>query len=230
MEFKKFISEDGFLSYAWQLNNNQPRAKLYPYLVKKRGITEKQFDVSLTGKSNEYRGVAVTEFILKLVNRAYPESACVRMKEMSENSTKGNGWLIRNITVESELGNAVNENSNESLTFESISKGFEQQVKESMKLMPGELSKLSLSYPTKPERVVVETTLFRRNPAVVVEVLRRAAGKCEGCGAMGPFKRRTDGSLYLEVHHEVTLADGGKDVVENAVALCPNCHRQRHHG
>jgi 5-methylcytosine-specific restriction enzyme A len=26
------------------------------------------------------------------------------------------------------------------------------------------------------------------------------------------------------------LADDGPDIVENAVALCPNCHRRLHHG
>jgi 5-methylcytosine-specific restriction protein A len=26
------------------------------------------------------------------------------------------------------------------------------------------------------------------------------------------------------------LSDGGRDTVDNAVALCPNCHRECHHG
>jgi 5-methylcytosine-specific restriction protein A len=34
----------------------------------------------------------------------------------------------------------------------------------------------------------------------------------------------------LEVHHKIRLADGGFDTVENAIAVCPNCHRQCHHG
>jgi 5-methylcytosine-specific restriction protein A len=32
------------------------------------------------------------------------------------------------------------------------------------------------------------------------------------------------------VHHVRTLADGGSDRPENAVALCPTCHRRLHHG
>jgi 5-methylcytosine-specific restriction protein A len=32
------------------------------------------------------------------------------------------------------------------------------------------------------------------------------------------------------VHHLIRLADGGDDTVDNAVAACPNCHRQRHFG
>jgi 5-methylcytosine-specific restriction protein A len=32
------------------------------------------------------------------------------------------------------------------------------------------------------------------------------------------------------VHHRVRLADGGDDTTDNAVALCPNCHRKAHYG
>jgi len=45
-----------------------------------------------------------------------------------------------------------------------------------------------------------------------------------------PFLRKKDQSPYLEVHHMIQLADGGEDTTENAVALCPNCHRQLHFG
>jgi len=36
--------------------------------------------------------------------------------------------------------------------------------------------------------------------------------------------------MPLEVHHKVPLAEGGDDTVENAIALCPNCHRHAHYG
>jgi 5-methylcytosine-specific restriction protein A len=39
-----------------------------------------------------------------------------------------------------------------------------------------------------------------------------------------------DGLPYLELHYVQGLADGGADAVSNAVALCPNCHREIHHG
>lgn len=79
--------------------------------------------------------------------------------------------------------------------------------------------------PTRIERVVQE---FARSPAVVAEVLRIAAGRCELCECAAPFLR-ADGSPYLEVHHVRTLAEGGADTVDNAVALCPTCHRLLHH-
>jgi predicted HNH restriction endonuclease len=82
----------------------------------------------------------------------------------------------------------------------------------------------------KPSRKTVNTVVFVRNPDVVAEVLLRAKGICEGCREPAPFKRKIDNSPYLEVHHRIPLAQDGEDTVENAVALCPNCHRERHFG
>lgn len=41
-------------------------------------------------------------------------------------------------------------------------------------------------------------------------------------------KRAAGGRAVLQNHHVQPLAEGGADVVENAVALCPNCHRRMH--
>ncbi|MEX3982799.1 HNH endonuclease [Paraburkholderia sp. EG287A] len=83
--------------------------------------------------------------------------------------------------------------------------------------------------PVYPESVLVATRAFRRNADVIAEVLGQAAGICQGCRLEAPFKR-PDGTPYLEVHHRQPLAEGGADTVENAIALCPNCHRERHYG
>ncbi|WP_392339849.1 HNH endonuclease [Moritella marina] len=82
----------------------------------------------------------------------------------------------------------------------------------------------------KPKKKMVTTAFYVRNPDVVAEVLYMAKGKCEACLSLAPFKRKSDGSPYLEVHHRVPISRGGDDNVENAIALCPNCHRQFHHG
>jgi hypothetical protein len=71
--------------------------------------------------------------------------------------------------------------------------------------------------------------LFLRNPYVVAFALKRANGKCELCNRI-PFKRVSDGTVYLEVHHILPLAQGGLDLIENVVALCPECHRFAHFG
>jgi hypothetical protein len=70
---------------------------------------------------------------------------------------------------------------------------------------------------------------FVRDPQVVAYVQQRARGDCEACLKKAPFER-DDGAPFLETHHLTRLADGGPDTVENAVAVCPNCHRLLHHG
>lgn len=88
-----------------------------------------------------------------------------------------------------------------------------------------------LSFASKqPEKVQIISIGYKRNPDVIVSVLRRAGGVCEKCGDAAPFLRRSDGSPYLEIHHRVPLSQGGEDTIENVSALCPNCHREVHHG
>ena len=80
--------------------------------------------------------------------------------------------------------------------------------------------------PSKQRQVT--TTARDRNPNVIVFVLLRADGYCEGCGNPAPFQK-PNGDPYLEVHHVEALADDGPDSADNAVAICPNCHRRAHH-
>lgn len=82
---------------------------------------------------------------------------------------------------------------------------------------------------TKPKKIVTTATAFVRDPAVVAFVEAEAKGFCERCDLKAPFNR-SDGTPYLEVHHIQPLAEGGADTVLNAAALCPNCHRECHHG
>ena len=82
----------------------------------------------------------------------------------------------------------------------------------------------------KPKKRTVTITVYDRNPDVVAEVLIRANGVCERCHKDAPFIRKKDDTPYLEVHHIIQLANGGNDTVENAQALCPNCHREAHYG
>lgn len=84
--------------------------------------------------------------------------------------------------------------------------------------------------PTMPREIQVISRGFARNPDVIVEVMLRADGVCEGCKMDAPFLKKKDKSPYLEVHHKVPLANGGHDTVKNAIALCPNCHREMHFG
>ncbi|MFG1245745.1 HNH endonuclease [Xanthobacter flavus] len=74
-----------------------------------------------------------------------------------------------------------------------------------------------------------QRTVYARSRAVHAYVLRRADGRCEGCGSPAPFLR-ADGSPYLEPHHIRRVSDGGPDDIRFVIALCPNCHRRVHAG
>jgi hypothetical protein len=107
---------------------------------------------------------------------------------------------------------------------------FEFAVRDALRLDPeARRARLERACTTPGTRTTTHV-VFTRNPDVVAEVLFRAAGTCELCGDPAPFMRASDGTPYLEVHHRRPLADGGEDTIGNAVAACPNCHRQQHFG
>lgn len=116
------------------------------------------------------------------------------------------------------------------LSFAAHASSFDEAVRESLDLPSSKRQARLTKAPKKPAKVAVSTFVFARNPDVVAEVLLRAAGSCESCEKPAPFLRKKDGTPYLEVHHRQPLAEEGEDTVENALALCPNCHRRLHHG
>jgi 5-methylcytosine-specific restriction protein A len=116
------------------------------------------------------------------------------------------------------------------INLEKYQKSFSEKVEKSLH-DSAEARKKRLNVANKqPKKAATVAVVFIRNPDVVAEVLVRANGYCERCRKPAPFLRRKDKSPYLEVHHTIQLADDGEDTVENAVALCPNCHRELHFG
>ena len=108
---------------------------------------------------------------------------------------------------------------------------YRKYVVESSKKDTEEQRKSRLSgAPKIPATKSVSVKYFIRNPDVVASVLYRAKGVCEGCHKPAPFISKKRNEPYLEVHHKIRLADGGEDTVQNALALCPNCHRKSHYG
>lgn len=93
-----------------------------------------------------------------------------------------------------------------------------------------DLKKRIVQYTGLASSTEVTTTKFNRNPFVAEYAKRRAKGICHDCGQVAPFRIKQTGEPYLEVHHIISFADGGLDILENLVALCPNCHRKRHYG
>jgi len=80
----------------------------------------------------------------------------------------------------------------------------------------------------KPERREVSGQVFIRSSLVRDNVLLRANGKCEWCSQPG-FPTAGDG-ISLETHHIIPLSEDGLDTESNVTALCPNHHREAHHG
>lgn len=102
---------------------------------------------------------------------------------------------------------------------------FEDEVDKAMQLpLDG------LAGTAHPKQILVSSFQFVRDPKVVAYALKKAKGICGDCGQPAPFKSRRTGRPFLEVHHKQTLANSGADRTDNVIALCPNCHRKRHHG
>ncbi len=115
-------------------------------------------------------------------------------------------------------------------SIENIERQFQNEVLHSLNSNAEERRRRLARAEKAPKVRVVSVAIFERNPDVVAEVLLRANGHCENCKLAAPFTRRKDNTPYLEVHHKKRLADGGQDTVENAIGLCPNCHRKMHFG
>ncbi|MGI9838787.1 HNH endonuclease [Vibrio parahaemolyticus] len=115
-------------------------------------------------------------------------------------------------------------------THQEYIKHFEKSIRDSVASSLEKRRKRLKKASKKPVTRVVTTLVYDRNPDVVAEVLLRSNGVCEGCGENAPFRKKSSYEPYLEVHHKIPLAEDGDDTVENAIALCPNCHREKHFG
>lgn len=111
-----------------------------------------------------------------------------------------------------------------------LQENFDKEVEIGRKLTQMERLDKMKNYPEHPTTSESKVKVYNRNPYVIAEVLEKAKGKCHYCGQDAPFNRTSDETPFLEVHHIVSLSDGGKDTIENTIALCPNCHRGMHYG
>lgn len=141
------------------------------------------------------------------------------------------GWIYRRKLHPSDLHILILELLEGFVSEESYRTELERRVLRAMKMPVSERAEMSRAFSkSSPRYYEVKTRVFNRNPNVIADVRLRANGVCEACGESAPFRRRTDDTPYLEVHHRTPLADGGADSVENAIGLCPNCHRKAHFG
>ncbi|UEM03280.1 HNH endonuclease [Skermanella rosea] len=78
----------------------------------------------------------------------------------------------------------------------------------------------------KPSKRSSTAEQFIRNPYVTSYVKKAAKGICDLCRNSAPFSK--NGEPYFHCHHVLWLSRGGPDIIQNAVALCPNCHARMH--
>lgn len=79
-----------------------------------------------------------------------------------------------------------------------------------------------------PSRQTTTRNGFARDSEVRRRVRDRSKGYCEFCGEPGFITLA--GYRFIETHHVIPMSEGDRDRVDNVVALCPNHHRQAHHG
>lgn len=103
----------------------------------------------------------------------------------------------------------------------------ERKEKAAERLSDDELRRRAESSHSQPGTRSVAGVQRERNPWVSTYVKRLAKGFCDLCNEHAPFSKKS-GVPYLESHHVDWLARNGLDVIENCVALCPNCHRRMH--
>lgn len=180
----------------------------------KRGLSSPHMDYYLERIGREYGPVVLRTAVFSLWLH-------LRYYEGIRNVTMGK---LRGVAAKHQALAAVPE------IFEELQASFNDAVVRASKDTPANRLNRLRNAPKIPARTPVVVFALDRNPDVVAEVLLRAKGECQRCKQPAPFLRRKDLTAYLEVHHVKQLADGGEDTVENAIALCPNCHRDEHYG
>ena len=109
--------------------------------------------------------------------------------------------------------------------FEKIEKKQEGKLKKQDKQSVYESAKKASNQTKKKSIATVQ--VYYRDPSISTHVKNRAHGRCDLCGEYAAFNDR-NGNPYLECHHVEWLSHGGKDSIENAVALDATCHRKMH--
>lgn len=92
------------------------------------------------------------------------------------------------------------------------------------------ISKCQLLPGGAPERRSAVTSVFDRNPLVVLTTKMRGGYKCEVPNCKAPAFKDSSGKHYVEVHHLTPLAKGGTDSIDNTACVCASHHRELHVG
>lgn len=230
-DIKEFIETKGHLNF-----HNTPLAiAIYKDNDRNLIVTNARFSSNTIGSANEFQKTLIDTFSYNQALEVLKKISITSTVPKRKPSTKEENLVVLG-TFSDTVENA-NEFKKNIAIFNTIYREvfFESNVEESLSDTPEARLKRLETSDKKPKGELVTIYKYDRNRDVVAEVLLRAKGKCEKCKNDAPFfkkKRDKKGNkvAYLEVHHKIQLAHGGDDTVENAEALCPNCHREAHFG
>lgn len=182
-----------------------------------KGKTKYKADLNWTRPESPIVRIFWKENFTSALKKEFPE-----WKNIKPGNRSSNMKLVFKKTSETNVFDVdfLDENSTEN---EKIN--FEATVASKLKTPPKKKPKGS----KKPIKKTQSSEQIVRDPEVHAWILNNSKWVCECCNKAAPFSK-TDGYKYLEVHHVKRLADGGSDTIANAIAVCPNCHRELHYG
>lgn len=221
---------NNFISHSESHFN--PARKCLNSIYKKDKFVEQNLTVIdanfLSGKDINFK-----DFLNRL--EKYPMSlltfeTLINRPNTTDDYNKHKQNIINTSKIILKIANKLHKQEKLYFSVDEVASDFEKEITKSIKDNPS-IRKNRLNQASKiPEKIQMTVVGFKRNSDVVAEVLLRAKGVCEQCNKNAPFIRKKDNTPYLEVHHRLMLSDGGEDTVKNAIAICPNCHRELHFG
>ncbi|MBX4150736.1 NUDIX domain-containing protein [Paenibacillus lautus] len=212
--FIKATLENGKYPNKWVI----PNEKLQYYFYSREGVFSESYAYNAAIIDSKHTSIPIYVFINR--DSVLHLNGIFEFDSVHADADNGSKWFVLNKKNSLYIKRAITPKEYNEATAKEVHKARETDKA---------LRRERLKHADKiPGSVQVVTTAYKRNPDVIVEVLLRSIGCCELCGKPAPFIRASDLTPYLEVHHKIPLADGGEDTVENAIAVCPNCHRAEH--
>lgn len=149
-----------------------------------------------------------------------PEAASLRVEELRKEFTRI--WSVGEPAVEVSLG---------MLAVDKDLKGEASYLEaQGLSALLEKFNAQRALAPTKPTTNLLSRVIYERNPLVVAIAGVRAGHRCEFPGCEHPTFETATGRNYTEIHHILSLSEGGEDTIENVACLCPAHHREAHLG
>jgi hypothetical protein len=189
--------------------------------------------VHFDAETREFDAAAVRDDLLGLLSHSWTLES-VREATGSTPSAMGrigrfrNEGLRRYVALRAADVLRAQDEGRSLLALEEMQQDFQRAVERAEGLPPEELEARAVAGGSpEPRRQTANASTFLRDPYVTAWTIVKAEGICDLCQQPAPFEDR-HGKPYLELHYVEPLSRGGSDTVDNAVALCPNCHARMH--